>query len=83
MPSNLSQARMSAIRVAALAMAERASGQYRADLLHIASDAQAAVDGCPASLESVLDFIAADHELWMASLSDEAVARPANWTLAA
>lgn len=61
-----------AIRAAALALAERYHGtplyrSRRKSLLHIAKDCQAAMDGCPASAESVAEFLAGDHELEMAT----------------
>lgn len=55
------------IRTAALALAEHAQGTRKRDLLHIAKDCQAAIDGCTASAESVAEFLAGDHELEMAA----------------
>lgn len=51
-----------AIRAAALQLAQREglSASYKRDLLHIALDCQAAMDGCPASAESVAEFVADD-----------------------
>ncbi len=63
---------LSTIRTCALALADRYDrltwvGSFRVvDLRHIAVDCQAAIDGCPASLESVTEFVERDHELWIA-----------------
>lgn len=70
-------ASLEAIRTAALALAERYARRptfagYARDLRHIAMDAQAAIDGCPASRESVAEFIEGNHELWMASEASDA-----------
>lgn len=65
-PEHLSLAELQAIRAKALSMAERTSGRRRTDLFHIAIDCLAAIDGCPASLDSVVSFIADEHELDLA-----------------
>lgn len=71
---------LNSIRLAALKLeASNWSPSYKLALTHIAADAQAALDGCPASMESVMEFIEGDHQLWMAAeaLDDEPVVRPA------
>lgn len=77
---------LNSIRLAALKLAAREwSPARKLALTHIAADAQSALDGCTASLESVMEFIEGDHELYCAAeaLDDEPVVRPAEWTLAA
>jgi hypothetical protein len=71
---------LAAVRRAALKLAERYAGTHAQDLRHIALDAQYAIEGCPNSLESVTEFLADNHDLWMAS---EIEARPAHYTLGA
>ena len=81
MPPSLNSIRLAALKLASCNW----SPSYKLDLTHIAADAQSAIDGCTASLESVMEFIEGDHELYCAAeaLDDEPVVRPAEWTLAA
>lgn len=57
------------VRFAATALAARYGGNRARDLRHIAMDAQAAMDGCEASLASVREWLADDHELLMSALA--------------
>ena len=56
-----------AIAATARDMARTASAHYADQLLHIAKDAEAALDGCEASARSVAAFIDGEHELEMAA----------------
>lgn len=57
-------ATLTAIRAAALDMAGRTrSPSYAVELRLIALDCEYALEGDAASLESVLEYLAADHEL--------------------
>lgn len=63
----MTRAELTAIRDKCLSLASRHyRPEYVRTLRHVASDAQAALDGCNASLESVAEYIATDHEIEMA-----------------
>ena len=67
-----------AIAAKARDMARNASAHYADQLLHIAKDCEAALDGCEASARSVAAFIDGIRELEMAADS-----LPVAWSAAA
>jgi hypothetical protein len=65
--TDLTPTQLAAIRAKALSMAGQDQTPRAKALRHVARDAQYAIDAdCPASLESVVEFVGSDHELSMA-----------------